>query len=56
MRNISKDSEDEFCNSCLFRGKEIHELRYADETVLLSTSQIGIYKLFMTIGDKKEKN
>ena len=54
MRNIKEAAEEQQYDALVIGGQEIPELRYADDTVLLSTSQNGIEKLIISVQNKSE--
>ena len=55
MRNVRDDTENYQYDALNIGGCEIPELRYADDTVLLSTSQNGIENLILSVQKSSEE-
>ena len=55
MRNVREDVDKEYYDAITIGGYEIPEIRYADDTVLLSTTQKGMEKLIMSVRKNSEE-
>jgi len=55
MRNVREDVDKEYYEAKTVGGYEIPEIRYADDTVLLSTTQKGMEKLIMSVRKNSEE-
>ena len=54
MREVETDTRSKFFNGLKVNGQEIYELRYADDTALISDTKEGLDKLITTVKEHSE--
>ena len=54
MREVETDTRSKFFNGLKVNGQEIYELRYADDTALISDTKEGLAKLITTVKEHSE--
>ena len=55
MRQVQDDRRKQMFDAIKVNGEEVYELRYADDTALISDSNVGIEHLIHTVKDYSEK-